>query len=144
MRLITGGLTVQRAERTLKRAKCEASHVVGDVVRFSAFATTGPPVLYQVGSVDVTVRAFAQAHGVIFAKDTIDPTLCTVLLAGPIPRTWYAGLSLGGVFVSSAARLTNTPPSPGVTGVSVQQVGWAIDDVEVAFFPGTPFWRQPD
>lgn len=143
MRLVTGGLTLQRAERVLKRAKCEASHAVGDLVRFSAFATTGPPALYQVALVDPTDRLRSKVEGIIFTKDTLDPTICTVMLHGPIPRTWYTGLQLGPLFVSLAGRLTNTPPSPGGTGVNWQQCGTAFDDVEAMFSPGTPIWRLP-
>lgn len=143
MYLVSGGQQVVRAERFLRRAKCEAADVPGDVVRFSAAATTGPPALYQVAKIDITDRPYSKAEAIILAKDLVDPTICTVLLHGPIPRTIYSGLTLGPVFVDTSARLTQTLPSPGATGVNWQQVGLAYDDVEVFFSPGVPIWRLP-
>lgn len=117
---------------SIQDAGCLSADLVGDCVRISGPKVAG---LIQVTKLDITVPPAGRGVvGIIIAKSTA--TACFVQLHGSMVGV-YAALTPGGRYhVDSAARLTLTPPAPGVGTIAYAQfMGIALGVDELLLSP---------
>jgi hypothetical protein len=126
--------SIPRSERIVRRASCGAGDAVGQCVRVAG-PRVGP--LWDVeGVTSLTINSQTPAIGVILSKSS--PTECFAQFHGPAPKSLYAGLSAGQLYVvgtdGQPAAQGNTTYPPGDPHV-FQQIGWATSDDELVVQP---------